>query len=104
MGSLTASAKLAFTLRKILADMELDTLLFKGTRAVWSISFVVMKADLWQEQGVVLKQEHAELTVVEVVQAMCFQHAHVVIGHQVVTVPTVLPAEALAKLDISQQM
>ena len=46
MGSLTASAKLAFTLRKILADMELDTLLFKGTRAVWSISFVVMKADL----------------------------------------------------------
>lgn len=26
--------------------MELDTVLFKGTRAVWSISFVVMKADL----------------------------------------------------------
>lgn len=47
---------------------------------------------LWQEQGVVLKQEHAELTEVEVVQAMCFQHAYVVIGHQVVAIPTVLPA------------
>lgn len=31
MGSLTACAKLAFTLYKVLADMEFDTLLSKGT-------------------------------------------------------------------------
>lgn len=51
MGSLTACAKLAFTLYKVLADMEFDTLLSKGTRAMVSISFVVVNADLLTEKG-----------------------------------------------------
>lgn len=72
MGSLTACAKLAFTLYKILADMEFDTLLSKGTRAMMSISFVVVKADLWQKPGVILKQELAEFTVAEMIDAMSF--------------------------------
>lgn len=71
--------------------MEFDTLLLKGTRAVGSISFVVVKADIRQKPGVVLKQELAELTVAEVVHTVSSQHTQVVIGRQAVTVPTVLP-------------
>lgn len=71
--------------------MEFDTLLPKGTRAMESISFVVVKADLRQKPGVILKQELAELTVAEVVDAMSFQHTQVVISCQAVTAPTVLP-------------
>lgn len=65
----------------------------KGTRAMESISFVVVKADLRQKPGVILKQELAELTVAEVVDAMSFQHTQVVISCQAVTAPTVLPAK-----------
>lgn len=73
--------------------MEFDTLLLKGTRAVGSISFVVMKADLWQKPGVILKQKLAELTVAEVVNTVSSQHTQVVICRQAVTVSTVLPAK-----------
>lgn len=60
--------------------MEFDTLLLKGTRAIGSISFIVVKADLWQKPGVVLKQKLAELTVAKVVDAVSSQHTQVVLS------------------------
>lgn len=59
--------------------MDFDTLLPKGTRAMKSISFVVVKADLRQKPRVILKQQLAEFTVAEVVDTVSFQHTQVVL-------------------------
>lgn len=46
MGPLAAAAKSALSPQEVLANMQFGAHLFKGTRSIRSITFVVMQADL----------------------------------------------------------
>lgn len=94
MGPLAAAAKSALSPQEVLANMQFGAHLFKGTRSIRSITFVVMQADLWQEGRVILEQKLAEFIVAKsAVESVLSEHRVVVGRVEVVNKLAFLPTK-----------
>lgn len=97
MGPLAAAAKSALSPQEVLANMQFGAHLFKGTRSIRSITFVVMQADLWQEGRVILEQKLAEFIVAKsAVESVLSEHRVVVGRVEVVNKLAFLPGLLVA--------